>query len=297
MDKLKTIPLRERKNLYNIHNRIPLTDSKILSDNPHLEELADEMVKSRRAGKEVILLMGAHVIKTGLSDFIIDFIKKGVLTSIAMNGAGAIHDFEIAFIGETSEDVAQNIKDGSFGMANETGHYLNKAAKLGAIDGRGYGESIARIIKDLNLDYKDNSILYQALINNVPVSVFTAIGTEIIYQHPECDGAALGKSSYTDFLRFTQTVKNLEQGVVINLGSAVILPEVFLKSLSMARNLGNKVSNITTANIDMINHYRPRVNVVERPTSLGGKGLNIIEKHEKSVPTIHYYIKKSGYIN
>jgi deoxyhypusine synthase len=290
--KIKTYSLKDRANKFYIKDIIPIEKAKVLSKNKDLEKLANEIKKAKESNKQIILMMGAHLIKLGLSDYIIDLMKKGYITHIAMNGAGPIHDFELAYIGGTSEDVAKSIEDGSFGMAYETGHYLNKAAKNASIKNLGFGYEIGFMIKKLNLKYKEHSILYNAFKLKIPVTVHTAIGTEIIYQHPECNGGALGKASYNDFKRLTDSVSKLEEGVIINLGSSVILPEVFLKSLTIARNLGYKINNFSAANLDMINHYRPRVNVIERPTSLGGKKYFIKEMHEKSIPTLYYYITK-----
>ncbi|MBS3096375.1 hypothetical protein J4480_02940, partial [Candidatus Woesearchaeota archaeon] len=236
---------------------------------------------------QIILMMGAHVIKVGMSLLVIDLMKKRIITHVAMNGAGPIHDFELALIGETSEYVEQTIEDGTFGMIEETGSILNEAIKEGAKNNYGMGYAVGKKINDLNLPNKGYSILYNAYKLNIPVTVHAAIGTDIIHQHPNCDGAAVGKTSYQDFKIFAESVSRLEDGVILNVGCAVILPEVFLKALTIARNLGYKVENITAANFDMINHYRPRENVVQRPTSLGGKGFIIIERHEKTIPTLH----------
>ena len=255
-----------------------------------LAELANAVVKAKKNNKKVILMIGGHVIKTGMSRYIIDFMTKGVIDHIAMNGACSIHDFELAYIGETSEDVAENIENGSFGMSEETGRFLNDAIKAGAEENIGYGKATGRMVSEKNLKHKDISILSNAYELQIPATVHAAIGTDIIHQHPSCDGAAIGKTTYSDFKLFTNSITKLDEGVIINLGSAVILPEVFLKSITIARNLGYKIENITAANMDMIDHYRPRVNVVERPTSLGGKGIVIIEKHQKSVPTLYKLI-------
>ena len=238
-------------------------------------------------------MTGAHVIKVGMSLLIIDLMKKGVIKHIAMNGAFPIHDFELALIGETSEYVERAIEDGTFGMVEETGRILNEAIKEGAKNNEGMGYSIGKKISDLNLPNKEYSILYNAYKLKIPVTVHVAIGTDIIHQHPSCDGAAVGQTSYHDFKIFAESVSKLENGVILNIGCAVILPEVFLKALTIARNLGCKVENITTANLDMIDHYRPRENVVHRPTSLGGKGFIIIEKHEKTIQTLHRKIVES----
>jgi len=292
-NKIKTYPLKERKNKFNIEDIVKLEASGILTDNQDLNKLVKEIKQANQNNKQCILLMGAHPIKLGLSNFIIDLMQKKILTHIALNGAGPIHDFELAYNGATSEDVAENIEDGSFGMAEETGHYINLAAKNAQKNKTGLGYEIGKSISDLNCKYKNKSILYNTFKLNIPTTVHTAIGTEIIYQHPECDGAALGASSYADFKILTNSISKLEKGVITNLGSAVVLPEVFLKAFTVARNLKYKIRNFTSANMDMIDHYRPRVNIVQRPTSLGGKGLTIIEKHEKSIPTLHHLLTRT----
>ena len=286
-NKIRTIPIKQRKNKVKLSDLVKPENSKILMDSIELNELADITTNAAIRNKQVIVMMGAHVIKVGMGLLIIDLMKKGIIKHIAMNGAGPIHDFELALIGETSEYVENTIEDGTFGMIEETGRILNEAIKEGAKNDWGYGYSVGRKINDLNLKNKECSILYTAYKLNIPVTVHVAIGTDIIHQHPSCDGAALGKTSYQDFKIFTESVSKLEGGVILNIGCAVILPEVFLKALTIARNLGFKVEKITAANIDMNNHYRPRENVVTRPTSLGGRGFIIIGKHEQTIPTLH----------
>ena len=286
-NKIKTIPIRQRKNKVKLSDLIKPENSEVLVNSKDFDELIEKIIDAYKNNKQIILMVGAHVIKTGMSLLIIDLMKRGVLKHIAMNGAGPIHDFELALIGETSEYVENTIEDGTFGMIEETGRMLNEAIKEGAQNNYGMGHAIGKKINDLNLPNKDCSILHNAYKLNIPVTVHVAIGTDIIHQHPSCDGAAIGKTSYHDFKIFAESVSKLENGIVINIGCAVILPEVFLKALTIARNLGCKVEHITAANLDMINHYRPRENVVTRPTSLGGKGFIIIEKHEKTVPTLH----------
>ena len=285
--KIKTIPIRQRKNKARLSDLIKPEDSKELFNSKDFDELAERIIDAYRNKKQIILMMGAHVIKVGMSLLIIDLMKKGIVNHVAMNGAGPIHDFELALIGETSEYVEKTIEDGTFGMIEETGSILNEAIKEGAKNNYGMGYAVGKKINDLNLPNKGYSILYNAYKLNIPVTVHAAIGTDIIHQHPNCDGAAVGKTSYQDFKIFAESVSRLEDGVILNVGCAVILPEVFLKALTIARNLGYKVENITAANFDMINHYRPRENVVQRPTSLGGKGFIIIERHEKTIPTLH----------
>lgn len=288
--KIKTILIKQRKNKVKISDLIKPENSKVLIKSKEFDELAKRVIAAHKNKKQVIVMMGAHVIKTGMSLLIIDLMKKGVINHIAMNGAGPIHDFELALIGETSEYVEKTIEDGTFGMIEETGSILNSAIKEGAKNNLGMGYSIGKKIDELNLKHKECSILWNAFKLGIPATVHAAIGTDIIHQHPDCDGAAVGKTSYHDFKVFAESVSRLEEGVVLNFGSAVILPEVFLKALTIARNLGCNVKNITAANLDMTDHYRPRENVVKRPTSLGGKGFSIIEKHEKTIPSLHRII-------
>ncbi len=285
--KIKTISIKERKNKVKLSDLIKPENSEVLIKSKDFDELAKRIITAHNDKKQVIFMMGAHVIKTGMSLLIIDLMKKGVISHIAMNGAGPIHDFELAYIGETSEYVEKTIEDGTFGMIEETGRILNEAINEGARNNLGMGYSIGKKIDELNLKHKECSILWNAFKLGIPATVHAAIGTDIIHQHPDCDGAAVGKTSFWDFRIFADSVGRLEDGVILNIGSAVILPEVFLKALTIARNLGCNVKNITAANLDMTDHYRPRENVVKRPTSLGGKGLNIIERHEKTMPSLH----------
>src|SRR3989344_407427 len=291
-NKIKTIPICVRKNKFSIDELVSLEASGVLSDNCNLLKLSERVRNARNRGREFILMMGGHVIKVGMSNFINDLMQRNLITHVAMNGAGAIHDFELAYNGATSEDVSENIKDGSFGMADETGHYLNTAAVSAAGEGAGLGRKIGQMIGELGCKYKDKSILHNAYRMGLPATVHTAIGAETIYQHPLCDAGALGKSSYEDFKILTDSISRLEGGVVANVRCAVILPEVFLKAFIIARNLGFNVRRFTAANLDMIDHYRPRVNVVERPTSLGGEGVVILEKHEKRIPTLYWYLTR-----
>ena len=285
--KIKTIPIRKRKNKVRLSDLVRPENSKILLNSAEFNELVERIVDAHKNKKQIIVMIGAHVIKVGMSLLMIDLMKRGIIRHIAMNGAGPIHDFELALIGETSEYVEKTVEDGTFGMIEETGSVLNEAIKEGSKNDYGMGYAIGKKISDLNLPNKECSILYNAYRLSIPVTVHVAIGTDIIHQHPSCDGAAIGKTSYHDFKIFAESVSRLENGVVLNIGCAVVLPEVFLKALTIARNLGHKVRNITTANLDMTDHYRPRENVVQRPTSLGGKGFAIIEKHEKTIPTLH----------
>ena len=292
-NKIKTISINQRRNKVKLSDLIKPDDSQALINSKEFDELIKKIINAHENKKQIILMMGAHVIKVGMSLLVIDLMKKGIIKHIAMNGAGPIHDFELALIGETSEYVEQTIEDGTFGMIEETGRTLNDAIREGAKNNYGMGYAIGKKINDLNLPNKEYSILYNAYKLKIPVTVHVAIGTDIIHQHPSCDGSAVGKTTYQDFKIFTESVSRLEDGVILNIGCAVILPEVFLKALTIARNLGYKVEKITAANFDMINHYRPRENVVQRPTSLGGKGFTIIERHEKTIPTLHRKIMNS----
>lgn len=285
--KIRTIPIKQRKNKVKLNDLIKPEDSKIFIDSEEFNELAERVIYAYKNDKQIVLMMGAHVIKIGMSLLVIDLMKKGAIKHVAMNGAGPIHDFELALIGETSEYVEQTIEDGTFGMIEETGRILNDAIKEGAKYNYGMGYAIGKKIDELSLPNKECSILWNAYKLNVPVTVHVAIGTDIIHQHPNCDGASIGKTSYNDFKLFAESVSKLEEGIILNIGCAVILPEVFLKALTIARNLGFKVEKVTAANFDMTDHYRPRENVVKRPTSLGGKGFIIIERHEKTIPALH----------
>ncbi|MEM4267034.1 MAG: hypothetical protein QW404_03190 [Candidatus Nanoarchaeia archaeon] len=282
--KVKTVPLSQRKSLVTLKDFIKPTNLECLIKNDDLASLANDIKTARVNNKEVLWMMGAHSIKLGLSPYIIDLMKQGYITHIAMNGAGPVHDFEIAYAGHTSEIVA----DGTFGVAEETGRMINEAVKERS--GEGFGYAVSKMIHDNDLTNKFYSILYWAHHLKIPLTVHTAIGTDIIYEHPSCDGAAIGRASYEDFKKLTSTISRLDEGVVLNVGSAVVLPEVFLKALAVARNLGYSVKNFTAANLDMIDHYRPRTNVLKRPTSLGGKNYNIIARHEHTIPTLCYYL-------
>lgn len=258
-----------------------------------LQALVNDIVRFRKRKKPVILMMGAHVIKVGLSPLIVDLVKAGVLTHVAMNSAAAIHDVETSMWGQTSEDVAVNLMDGTFGMSRETGEFINKGLTKSFLESSaGYGEVLARkliSVKAPNLRY---SILGACYRQGVPVTVHAAIGTDIVHQQPTMDGAATGELSFRDFKVLAESVRGLVNGgVVLNVGSAVILPEVFLKALTVVRNLGTKARGFTTANFDMVKQYRPSVNVVERPTRNSGKGYSVTGHHEIMIPLLAAMIK------
>ena len=242
-----------------------------------------------RAERGVIALIGGHVIKTGMGPLLVHLLRRGVLTHVAMNGAAAIHDFELAAFGGTSEDVAAGLQDGTFGMAEETGREMNAAIARGHAEGRGMGEALARWLDArAALPGREQSVLLATLARGTPATVHSAIGADIIHQHPAADGAARGDTTHRDFRRLAATLAHLDGGgVVLNLGSAVIMPEVFLKALTVARNLGGgKPAGFTAVDCDMIRHYRPRLNVVERPTQAGGAGYLLTGHHELLVPLI-----------
>jgi deoxyhypusine synthase len=244
------------------------------------------IVKARKNERPVVLGMGAHAIKVGMSPLIIDLMQKGIITAIATNGACIIHDFEISFVGHTSEDVGKELCRGTFGMARETGRYLNRAIKKGVENGDGIGRAVGEMIFRSKFAFKGNSVFASAYENDIPATVHVAIGTDIIHMHPDADGASIGEGSFRDFKLFSSVVSDLEGGVYINLGSAVLMPEVFLKALTIARNLGNKVENITTVNMDFIQHYRPTANVLKRPTMDKGACYALTGHHEIMFPLL-----------
>jgi len=251
-----------------------------------LRAVADAVVTARRAGHPVVLAMGGHVIKCGLQPVIKALIEADVITAVAMNGSAAIHDFEVSLIGATSEDVGAVLHSGDFGFSEETGGGMNRALRAAVSGNAGFGEAIGRCILDNDHPYKEYSLLATCVANDVPVTVHVAIGTDIIHQHPDFDGAVTGEMSARDFRLLASVVSRLSGGTWLNVGSAVIMPEVFLKALSIAQNLGNHVDNFTTANFDMNQHYRPMQNVVKRPTSGGGCGYTITGHHEINIPIL-----------
>jgi len=258
-----------------------------------LRDLVDDIVNARKKNKPVILMMGAHVIKVGLSPLIVDLLRCGIITHVAMNSAASIHDVETAMWGKTSEDVAVNLMDGTFGMSKETGDFINLALTKGMKESdAGYGEVLGEKIIAMNAQNRSLSILANCYELDIPVTVHAAIGTDIIHQQATMDGAATGELSYRDFKVLVNSIKNLVNGgVVLNFGSAVIMPEVFLKALTVARRLGYKAKGFSTANFDMIRHYRPQMNIVERPTQKHGRGYNFTGHHEIMFPLLAAMIK------
>ena len=249
----------------------------------------DAIAQAKRRDRAVVVMLGGHVVKTGLAPVLIDLMRRGIITHLAMNGSAAIHDYEIARFGGTSEDVAAGLRDGTFGMAEETGRGLNEAFTTGMREKFGMGEAIAVALDGTaELAHPELSVILAAHRLGLPVTVHAALGAEIIHQHPAADGAAIGDTSHRDFRRLAASLASLHDGgVVLNLGSAVIMPEVFLKALTIARNLGGgKPTDFTTCDLDMQRHYRPRVNVVQRPTLAGGNGYEITGHHELMVPLL-----------
>ncbi|MCK5070674.1 MAG: hypothetical protein KAR01_09030 [Desulfocapsa sp.] len=249
-------------------------------------ELVGRLAKTHRAGKPIIIGMGAHVIKVGLNPVLIDLMERSIITGLAMNGACIIHDAEIAMAGSTSEEVGDVLGDGAFGAAKETGEVLNTAISLGAEKDIGMGQAVGEHLLANDFPHNDKSLLATAAKLGIPVTVHVAMGTDIIHIHPSAVGADIGKTSHYDFRLFCSEISELQGGAYLNVGSAVLLPEVFLKALTLVRNLGHKVDNFTTANFDFMKHYRTLTNVVNRPTATGGRGYNIIGHHELMIPLL-----------
>ncbi len=250
-----------------------------------------EAVRDRRA---VVVMCGGHVVKTGCSPFLVDAIDRGWITHLAFNGATAIHDFEIACFGETSEDVAENLADGSFGLVDETARWMAEAVGAAAAEGLGCGEALGRWLetRDPAVPHADLSLLARAWRVGVPVTVHAALGAEITHQHPAFDGAALGAASHRDFRILAAGLVGLHAGgIVANFGSAVILPEVFVKALNVARHLGSPIRDFTAADFDMLRHYRPDVNVIGRPVLEGGRGVHLTGHHEIMIPLLYYALR------
>jgi hypothetical protein len=254
----------------------------------NIRELAVRVRRARELGKPIIWGIGGHVIKTGLAPLLIQLMDQGLMTAITANGSVLIHDSEIALAGSTSEDVDATLGEGVFGGADETGRLLNRAAAEGARDGIGLGESVGRALLELNAKHQDVSLLCAAYKARLPVTIHLTIGGDIVHFHPQADGAALGATSHTDFRLLGELVRRMNGGgVFLNIGSAVVLPEVFLKCVTLVRNLGHALTDITTANFDFVQSYRPLTNVVRRPTANGaGRGFSIIGHHELTIPLL-----------
>lgn len=251
--------------------------------------------RARARHKAILWAMGAHVIKVGLSPVLIDLMKEGWVSGLALNGAGIIHDFEIAYAGKTSEDVEAQIKSGRFGMARETGGLLNAAIRSGARNNQGLGEAVGRMIARSHFPHADLSLLASAYRLKIPVTVHVAVGTDIIHVHPQASGEAIGKTSLQDFFRFARCVRGLHGGgVFLNVGSAVLLPEVFLKAVSLIRNQGGKLDGFSTAVFDFLRHYRPAENVTRRPLGKTGRGFYFVGHHEILIPLLAAALKSGA---
>ena len=296
---LKTYPLKRRHSLVQVSDfaapwRRGGSFAKFYATLPDilavktLRAVARAIATAHRKGRPVIVGLGAHVIKVGLAPILTNLMESGIVTAVAMNGAGIIHDFELALMGHTSEEVDAEIDDGRFGMAEETGRILNEAIRQGAKSGEGLGEAVGRYINRTASQFPNRatSIVATGARLGIPVTVHVAVGTDIIHMHPSADGSAIGATSLLDFRRLAAVVSGMEGGVYLNIGSAVILPEVFLKALSLGRNLGHPLTKITTVNMDFLSHYRPQTNVVRRPTQKGGRGYSLTGHHEIMLPLL-----------
>ncbi|HLN98321.1 MAG TPA: hypothetical protein VK208_07650 [Pyrinomonadaceae bacterium] len=299
LDQVTTYPLASRPSKVSLKDfASPIKDDSSLKDflaglpnilaSQSLRELATRMVRARELQKPIIWGVGGHVIKTGLAPLIIDLMKRGFVNAIAANGSVLVHDAEIAMVGSTSEDVDATLGEGAFGGAQETGELLNQAAQQGAQEMIGLGEATGRALIALPPKHADYSLLCMAYQERIPFTAHLTIGGDIGHFHPQCDGAALGATAHTDFRLLAELVRRMDGGgVYLNIGSAVTLPEVFLKAVTLVRNLGNQLADITTANFDFIQSYRPLTNVVRRPTANGaGRGYSITGHHELTIPLL-----------
>ena len=304
--RLKLKPLSEREHDMALSDVLPLDAPVPPFDNPSLAQVARRVAQAHRAGNQVVLMMGAHVIKRGLSRFVIDLMEQGIITHVGMNGAGPIHDFELALIGATTESVARYIQEGQFGLWEETGR-INEAIRQGVRDGLGLGEAVGRMIEKEQFPYRQISILAAGYRLQVPVTVHVGIGYDIIHEHPSCDGAALGATSYQDFLILAHSVSGLQGGVLLNLGTAVMGPEVYLKALSMACNVahqeGRRINQFTTAVFDLLDlgpdyhreaprsdphyYFRPYKTILVRTVQDGGESFYIRGDHRATLTNLY----------
>ena len=304
--RLRVLPLAQRVHDMRLDEILPLDAEGDRFAHPDLETVANRIASARARGAAVILLMGAHVIKMGLSRFVIDLMERGLVTLVGMNGAGPIHDYELSLIGATTESVARYIAEGQFGLWQETGR-INEIVAQGLDAGLGYGDALGREMAEGAYPHQDISILAAGYRLRVPVTVHIGIGQDIIHEHPNCDGAALGAASYRDFLVFTQQVANLDGGVMLNYGTAVMGPEVYLKALAMARNAahqeGRKINQFTTAVFDLLDlgddlskeaaktdaryYYRPFKTILVRTVQDGGESYYIRGPHRGTLPALH----------
>jgi hypothetical protein len=299
LSKIRTVPVLRRENKVSA-DEFAKPPGKDRSFHAFLESLpdilvardfrrvVDAMVRAAQAKRGVVIMLGGHIVKTGLAPLLVTLMERGVISHVAMNGSAAIHDYEIARFGGTSEDVAAGLKDGTFGMADETGREMNEAFVAGSSKELGMGAALGAALEGAKLVHPELSVLLSARKHGIPATVHAAIGAEIIHQHPAASGAAIGDTSHRDFRILAHSLGALHDGgVVLNLGSAVIMPEVFLKALTIARNLHDgRPQNFVTCDLDMMRHYRPRMNVVQRPTLHSGRGYEITGHHELMVPLL-----------
>jgi len=297
VSRVRTVPLARRQSLVAAPSmgrpvRAGMTVRGLVARLPNilaardLRGAVERLTRALHRGRPVVLGMGAHPIKVGLGPVIVDLIERGRLAAVAMNGACLVHDFELAWNGRTSEDVGPGLERGTFGMARETGEFLNRATREGVAAGLGLGRAIGEAILRARLPFRRTSILAAAARAGIPATAHVAIGTDIIHMHPSADGAAIGEGSLRDFHLLAGVVARLAGGVYLNLGSAVVLPEVFVKALNLARNVGHPVRDLTTIDMDFTRHYRPAVNVVARPTAAGGRGIHLTGHHEIMFPLL-----------
>jgi len=314
LDRVKTYPLKSRPSKVTVADfaRVPRSGASLsqwVASLPRilagetLREVVESLERARRKRKPIIWGIGGHVLKCGLSPVLIDLLRRGYLTAVAMNGAALIHDFEIGLVGATSEDVPAVLGHGQFGMAEETGRFINQAISQGDNESLGIGEAVGRFLsRHRGARFRHYSLLATAYRNRIPLTVHEAIGTDIIHNHPAIDARALGAATHRDFLLLAALVKKMDGGgVYLNVGSAVILPEVFLKCVSLAANLGNAPRGITTVNMDFIQHYRPTQNVLIRPTAMAGKtkrsashGYALTGHHELMIPLLAAALTHQG---
>lgn len=302
LSRARTYPLRDRKSKVSVQDfaSLPAGDSfaDFLQTIPNilagteLRQAALSIANAARGRKPVVWGLGGHVIKVGLAPLLIDLMKRGAVSLIAMNGSAMIHDLEIALAGATSEDVPEQLEQGNFGMAEETGFHFNRAALQAGRQNVGLGEALSRELTGLKPPFADRSVLVQCQNHQVTITGHLAIGADITHIHPSANGESLGKATFLDFKIFTSAVQALHGGgVYVNLGSAVLLPEIFLKAVSVVRNCGHTLRDFTTINMDFIQHYRPTQNVVRRPVMQGGRGIALTGHHELMLPLLAAVIR------
>ena len=302
---IKTYPLRSRQSKVSLAqfatpHQAGTGVSGLLKSLPNLlaakdfKDVVEAIAAAKRGGRAIIWGLGAHVLKTGLSPVLVDLMERGFISAVATNGAGIIHDFEIALSGGTSEDVDATLGPGTFGMAEETGTQLNRAINDGVAAGLGLGQSVGKYLNAVKPPFAQISVAATAWRLQIPVTAHVGIGTDIIHMHPQASGAAIGEASLRDFKYFVSSVARLEHGVYLNCGSAVVLPEVFLKAVAIARNEGKSLAGLTTVNLDFLRHYRPLTNVVNRPTAGTGKGYSLTGHHELLIPLLAAALIEQG---